>query len=161
MNRIELNPLKPEAITKFYEEKFKGTDPYTHDALLLLARMSRGIFRRFLKYLTLTLDHQEQTNSPPPITVDQVRQAVPPQLLAEDMDQQLADIFPKQADQRIQAVRLLLHLEERGPTSQTEIAQLLNLPEYAISRLLNKLEDNRYIKRQKKGQEKIVTTVPP
>ncbi|MCJ7506412.1 MarR family transcriptional regulator [Candidatus Bathyarchaeota archaeon] len=161
MNRIELNPLKPEAITKFYEEKFKGTDPYTNDALLLLARMSRGIFRRFLKYLNLTLDHQEQTNSPPPITVDQVREAVPPQLLAEDMDQQLAEVFPKQADQRIQAVKLLLHLEEHGPAGQTEIAQLLNLPEYAISRLLNKLEDNRYIKRQKKGLENIVTTVAP
>jgi uncharacterized membrane protein len=77
------------------------------------------------------------------------------------MDQQLVEVFPKQADQRIQAVKLLLHLEEHGPASQTEIAQLLNLPEYAISRLLNKLEDNRYIKRQKKGQENIVATVAP
>jgi len=161
MNRIELNPLKPEAITKFYEDKFNGPDPYTHDALLLLAKMSRGIFRRFLKYLTLTLDHQEHANSSPPITVDQVREAVPPQLLAEDMDQQLAEVFPKQADQRIQAVKLLLHLEEHGPTSQTEIAQFLSLPEYAISRLLNKLEDGRYVKRQKKGLENIVAIVAP
>jgi len=54
MNRIELNPLKPDIILRFYEKKFNGTEPYTRDALLLLAKMSRGIFRRFLKYLTLT-----------------------------------------------------------------------------------------------------------
>ena len=161
MNRIELNPLKPDTILRFYEKKFNGTDPYTRDALLLLAKMSRGIFRRFLKYLTLTLDHQEHTKTPSPITVDQIREAIPIQLLAEDMDQQLTELYPRQPDQRTQAVKLLLHLEEHGPTDQTEIAQLLNLPEYSVSRLLNKLEDSRYIKRQKKGHENIVNAVAP
>jgi len=47
------------------------------------------------------------------------------------------------------------------PTSQTEVAQLLNLPEYAVSRLLNKLEGSRYIKCDRKGVEDIVALLTP
>ena len=161
MNRIDLMPFKPETLLKFYEKRFHGTKPFTQEALLMIAKLSRGIFRRFLRYITLTLNHQERAATPLPINVDQVREAVPPQLLAQDMDQQLTEIFPKQPDLRIQAVKLLLHLEEHGPTSQTEIAQLLNLQEYAVTRLLNKLEDNRYIQREKRGKENTVALATP
>jgi hypothetical protein len=140
MNKIELKPFKPETLVGFYEKQFNGTTPFTRDGLLLLARMSRGIFRRFLRYITLT--HHEQAKTPLPITADQVHESIPPQLLAQDMDQQLIEIFPKQPDLRIEAVKLLLHLEEHGPTGQAKIAELLNLRDYAVSRLLNKLEDS-------------------
>jgi len=36
---------------------FKATDQFTGKALLNLARMSRGVFRRFLRYMTPTLKH--------------------------------------------------------------------------------------------------------
>lgn len=161
MNRIDLKPFKPETLLKFYEKKFHGPKPFTPEALVMIAKMSRGIFRRFLRYITLTLNHQERAATPLPITVDQVREAVPPQLLAQDLDQQLTEIFPKQPDLRIQAVKLLLYLEEHGPTSQAKIAELLDFAEYAISRLLNKLEDNRYVKREKKGKENTITLTTP
>lgn len=161
MNKIELNPFKPETLVGFYEKQFNGTTPFTRDGLLLLARMSRGIFRRFLRYIILTLDRHEQAKTPLPITADQVHESIPPQLLAQDMDQQLTEIFPKQPDLRIEAVKLLLHLEEHGPTSQAKIAELLNLRDYAVSRLLNKLEDSQYIKREKKGLENVVGLVTP
>jgi len=156
MNRIDLKPFKPEALLEFYEKRFHGIEPFTQEALLMIAKMSCGIFRRFLRYITLTLDHQERAATPLPITLDQVREAIPAQLLAQDMDQQLTEIFPKQPDMRIQAIKLLLHLEEHGPTGQTEIAHLLNLQEYAVTRLLNKLEDNCYVKREKRGKENTI-----
>jgi len=157
MNRVDLMPFRPEALLKFYEKRFNGTEPFTQEALLMIAKMSRGIFRRFLRYITLTLNHQEQASTSLPITLDQVHEAIPAQLLAQDMDQQLTEIFPKQPDLRIQAIRLLLYLEEHGPTSQTKITQILNLPEYAVTRLLNRLEDSHYIQREKKGLENTIS----
>jgi len=161
MNRVDLEPFKPETLLEFYEKRFCGTEPFTQEALLLLAKMSRGIFRRFLRYVTLTLNHQEQASTSLPITLDQVHEAVPAQLLAQDMDQQLTEIFPRQPDIRIQAVRLLLHLEEHGPTTQPKIKELLDLPDYSVSRLVSKLEDYRYVKREKKGIENIIALETP
>ena len=51
-----------------------------------------------------------------------VNEAVTVERLAEDMERELAELFPKQSDLRLQAVRLLMHLEESGPRSQTELA---------------------------------------
>jgi len=161
MNRIDLMPFKPEALLKFYEKRFHGTEPFTQEALLLLAKMSRGIFRRFLRYITLTLNHQERAATPLPITVDHVHEAILPQLLAQDMDQQLTEIFPRQPDMRTAAVKLLLHLEEHGPTTQPKIKELLDLPDYTVSRLVNKLEDYRYVKRERKGIENIIALETP
>ena len=161
MNRIELKPLKPQMLVEAYGKRFPNSIIFTEDALLLLAGMSRGVFRRFLRYITLALDHQEHTRTPLPITTDQVREAIPPHLLAEDMDQQLTEIFPRQPDMRTEAVKLLVHLEEHGPTSQTKIKELLHLPDYTVSRLLSKLEDYRYIRLEKKGIENIISPENP
>jgi len=157
MEKIELEPLKPEQMIEAYKRRFKATHPFADDALLKLARMSQGIFRRFLRYIILALDHHEHTKTPTPITADQVREAIPPQLLAKEMDQQLSEIFPRQPDLRTQAVKLLLHLEEHGPIGQVKIAELLDIQDYAVSRLLNKLEDHNYIRRERKGVENIIT----
>ena len=161
MNGIELKPLKPQMLVEAYRKRFPNSMIFTEDALLLLAKMSRGVFRRFLRYITLALDLQEHTGASLPITADQVREAIPPHLLAEDMDQQLTEIFPRQPDMRTEAVKLLVHLQEHGPTSQTKIKELLHLPDYTVSRLLSKLEDYRYIRLEKKGIENIISPENP
>jgi len=161
MNRIELKPLKPEKLVEACKKRFPDLKVFTEDALLLLARMSRGIFRRFLRYTTLALDYQERTSTPLPITADQVREAIPPHILAEDMDQQLTEIFPRQPDMRTEAVKLLQHLEEHRQTAQTKIKELLHVPDYKVSRLVNKLEDYRYVKRERKGIENIIALETP
>ena len=56
-----------------------------------------------------------------------VKEAVTVELLAEDMELELAELFPKQSDLRLQAVRLLMHLEESGPWRQTELAEELGM----------------------------------
>ena len=77
--------------------------------------------------------------------------------LAEDMELELAELFPKQSDLRLQAVRVLMHLEESGPKKQSELAEELGLEGYAMSRLLAKLELHRHITRRREGTDKIVS----
>jgi len=155
MEKVELEPLKPEQMLEAYRKRFKAIEPFTEDALLTLARTSRGIFRRFLRYITVTLHHWE-TGREGPIDATVVKEAVTVERLAEDMERELAELFPKQSDLRLQAVRLLMHLEESGPKKQTELAEELGMEGYAMSRLLAKLELHRYIIRRREGTDKIV-----
>jgi hypothetical protein len=155
MEKVELEPLKPQQMVEAYRKRFKGIEPFTEDALFTLARMSRGIFRRFLRYITLTLQHWE-TKKSGPIDTTIVKEAVTVERLAEDMELELVELFPKQSDLRLQAVRLLILLED-GPRKQTELVEELGMEDYAMSRLLAKLELHRYIARRREGTDKIVT----
>jgi len=156
MEKVELEPLKPEQMVEAYRKRFKAIEPFTEDALLTLARMSRGIFRRFLRYITLTLQYSE-SHGKKIIDTETVKEAVTVERLAEDMELEFVELFPKQSDLRLQAVGLLMHLEESGPNKQTELAEELDLEGYAMSRLLAKLELHRYIARRREGTDKIVS----
>jgi hypothetical protein len=60
MERVEVTPLKPGQLLESYQKRFRTSRPFTKEALLTLARMSRGVYRRYLRYITLTLDRWEQ-----------------------------------------------------------------------------------------------------
>jgi hypothetical protein len=139
-----------------YRKRFRTAEPFTEDALVTLARMSRGIFRRYLRYIALTLRHWE-TNKSERIDTTIVKQAVTVERLAEDMELELVELFPKQSDLRLQAVRLLMYLEESGPKKQSELVEELGLEAYAMSRLLAKLGLHRYIARRREGTDKFVS----
>jgi DNA-binding MarR family transcriptional regulator len=79
--------------------------------------------------------------------------------LSEDMEVELAELFPKQSDLRLRAVRLLMRLEEPGPRKQTDLAEELGMEDYATSRLLARLELHRYIARRREGTDKLVSLV--
>jgi len=85
-----------------------------------------------------------------------VKKAVTAKRLAEDMELELVELFPKHSDLRLQAVRLLMHLEESGPTRQSQLGELLGIEPYAMSRLLAKLELHRYVAREREGADKLV-----
>jgi len=51
MEKIELQPLEPKQLLDAYILAFGRAEPFTSEALLELATMSRGIFRRFLRYI--------------------------------------------------------------------------------------------------------------
>ena len=162
MSMIEVKPLRPSQLVEAYMKQFKMTKPFTDDALITLARMSRGIFRRFLRYISLTLDLWS-TGSQPPRSIDTatVKKAVTAGRLAEDMELELVELFPKHGDLRLQAVRLLMHLEESGPTRQSQLGELLGIEPYTVSRLLAKLELHRYVVRQREGADKTVRLTNP
>ena len=50
-----------------------------------------------------------------------------------------------------------MHLEEFGPKKQSELVEELGMEDYAMSRLLAKLELHRYIVRRREGTDKIVS----
>ena len=156
MVKVELEPLKPEQMVDAYRKRFRTAEPFTDDALVTLARMSRGIFRRYLRYIALTLRYWE-TNKSERIDTTIVKQAVTVERLAEDMELELVELFPKQSDLRLQAVRLLMRLEESGPKKQTELVEELGMEDYAMSRLLTKLELHRCVVRRREGTDKIVS----
>jgi hypothetical protein len=158
MRVIELKPLQPERMVEAYMRRFETTQPFNEEALLAVARMSRGIFRRFLRYVLLTIELWETRPKPrDPIDIETVRQAVITERLAEDMELELLELFPKHSDLRLHAVRLLMHLEESGPTKQSELADQLGLEPYALTKLLARLELHRYVRRERAGVDKIVT----
>ena len=162
MSMIELKPLLSSQIVEAYVKQFNMMKPFTDDALLMLARMSRGIFRRFLRYTSLTLDLWS-TRSQPPRSIDAatVKKAVTAERLAEDMELELVELFPKHGDLRLQAVRLLMHLEELGQTRQSQLGELLRIEPYTMSRLLAKLELHRYVVREREGADKTVRLANP
>jgi hypothetical protein len=159
MQKVELYPIPPEAMTSVYTKRFKTTEPFTEEALLALARKSRGVFRRFLRYITLTLDlwEGEHKAAGDRIGVEVVKRAVTAERLAEDMELELSALFPKHSDLRFQAVQLLTHLEEQGPQRQRELAEFLGIEAYSLSRLLTKLERGRYVTRTREATDKIVS----
>jgi len=120
--------------------------------------MSRGIFRRFLRYVLLVIASWEKRPKPRgPIDLEIVRKAVTVERLAEDMELELVELFPRQSELRFQAVQLLLLLEESSPRGQKELAEELGVAEYALSRVLGKLESHRYIVRRWEGKDKVVS----
>ena len=70
---------------------------------------------------------------------------------------ELAELFPKQSDLRIQAVRLLMRLEESGPRRQAELAEELGIEAYEIGRLLTKLRLHHYVTRRREATDKVVS----
>jgi len=162
MSKIELKPLEPSLMVEAYVKQFKTKEPFTDDALLTVARMSRGIFRRFLRHISLTLDLWSTRSQPlRPIDTATVKNAVTAEGLAEDMELELVELFPKHSDPRLQAVQLLMHLEESGPMRQSRLGELLGIEPYAVSRLLAKLELHRYVVREREGADKIVRLANP
>jgi len=159
MERVELEPLRPEEMVEAYRKRFKGVEPFTEDALLNLARMSRGIFRRFLRYITLTLRRWE-TSGERIIDTAIVKEAVTVARLVEDMRLELVELFPKQSELQLQAVRLLMLLEESGSRKQNELAEELGMEAYEMTRLVEKLELHHYITRRAEGHHNVVNLFP-
>jgi len=157
MFKIELEPLEPPELVKAYLGHFGSSKPFSEEALSLLARMSRGIFRGFLRYILLTLDTWEvQRPARPPIDMEMVKKAVPLVRLAEDMGLELVGLFPKHSDLRFKAVQLLMHLQEQGIRKRSDLSEFLNIEPYALSRLITKLEQGNYIKRKRDGMENFI-----
>ena len=156
MHKIELEPLEPAQMVEAFVKRFNDTAPFREEALMTLARMSRGIFRRFQRYIILAIKAWQTAPAAEEIDAEAVKQAVPLDRLAEDMELELAELFPRHSDLRLQAVRALIQLEESGPTAQDQLAEQLGMERYSMSRLLSRLELAGYISRKRAGPEKTV-----
>ena len=148
MDIVELSPLKPEEMLEAYKKKWQDTEPFTPEALLLVAELSRGIFRRFLKYIQRCIEETTLEKKGFPITVESVKEAVTLNQLMKDMDLELSELFTNK-EQKMLAVKLLNCIREHKQINQTKIAELLDASDMAVSRMVGKLEAYGYIKRER------------
>ena len=155
--KFELMPLPPEKMVEAYRRQFYTIYPFSEDALLMIARMSRGVFRRLLGYILLTLDFWERPGGSVPVDEETVKQAVPTDRLAEDMELEFLGCFPKHSELRVLEVRLIFYLQEMGPQKQSELVREFEVEPYTMSRLLTKLESAGKIGRTRDGLDNVVS----
>lgn len=145
ISMIELKPFTAEQLVEAYRQKWTTAEPFAEDALMLIAKLSRGIFRRFLKYIHLTIENSLIEEKACPITVEDVEKAVSFDVLLGDMELEFADIFTQQAH-KVQATKMLQTLREET-LSQKQIAERLNMTESMVTKIVGKLELYGYVKR--------------
>jgi len=168
MTFFELKPWKPEELVAAYEgfaqrftkNKDEATFPFTRDALMEVAFLSRGIFRKFKEYVAACLDTLLTDDAGfdinKTIALDDVKSIITTDKLVQDMELTLCELWPRNKENRVFAVKVLRLLREHGPTAQKTIAaEIFDNNLMLCSRILNKLGDYGFLKVEKKGAEKI------
>jgi hypothetical protein len=163
MDMVTIPPFKSQELMTAYQRKFRTYRPFKEDALLQLSQLSRGIFRRYLQYIKLTIDKWRAAQKPSKlIDTTMVESAITKEQLLQDLDSQLMELFPKNPEARSNAIEIINLLQKNSDMNQKSIAEQLTMPEYRLSRIFDRLEKGGHIKRKKTGLEKIVTlTITP
>jgi predicted XRE-type DNA-binding protein len=149
IDAVELEPLRPNQLVEAYKGFWQTSEPFTPDALLLLAQLSRGIFRRFMKYIQACIEKHVITEAKQErIDIELVNKTITFDQVVKDMDLELSDIF-KRSEQKLEAVKLLDFLRQNDEANQKQIAEGTGISEPTVSRLMQKLEAHRYVIRRR------------
>jgi hypothetical protein len=154
MDVVELERFRPEELVESYKEIHGGLFPFSDESLLLVAQLSRGIYRRFLKYIYLILENR--TDETHTITKEDAMKNVTDEQLLSDREQELAEIFPKSSQSQHYALKVMRFVETHGAVNQKELAKAVGVEEYSLSRILDRLELHHEIRRERRGLENIV-----
>jgi len=169
MDIVEIRPFSPselvDAYAKIWAEDLEraGNDlstwPFEKDALLFAARMARGIFRRFLKYIRTCLEARPlESPNDQIMDLEEVKAALDlDRIVHVDWDLELTEIFRKEEPKSL-ANKIISGLFEAKEASQKNLARALKVSEPTLSRILDKLEEYGFVVRERKGQEKVVRT---
>jgi hypothetical protein len=150
---FELKPMTPQLLIAVLKQNCGSIEPFTVETLEYLGRLSRGVIRRFKKYVKTCLEKALQ-HSCNTITVDYAKQWIGLEQLEKDMELELMDIFPKQKELRKSSVILLQLLNERKAIPQNELAEtVFDGNKMKCSRVLDKLEAWGYILREWESTE--------
>ena len=144
---FELNPINPKLMVDILRVNCGSIEPFLPETLEYIAELSRGVIRRFKKYVKLCLESlQHGCNS---ITVELAKNLISLEQLEKDMELELMDVFPKQKELRRLSVILLQLLRDKGSTPQSEITEtIFDNNKMKCSRVLEKLEAWNYIERE-------------
>lgn len=145
MDIVELKSLTTNELLEAFEMRFTTFDPFTEESLTLIAELSRGIFRRFMRYIQLTLENMIERGSTE-VTVGDVKAVITEEIIMEDMELEFYDMFKNERYTR-HAVRILNFLRDAGQTDQKTIAEELGIHATILGRIVATLEENGYVKR--------------
>lgn len=154
MEYFEIKPWKPTELADCYQHIFNSYDPFTKEALTEIAYLSRGIFRKFKKYIAdcLMVLFAKKLSI---ITIENVRNIITNEKLVQDMELQLSELFPHSKKNREYAVTVLRFLREHGETQQTVLTKQFFADKMSCSRLLNALALHGYVEFIEEGRERI------
>ena len=166
---IEISPFSPGELVEYYKKEFGSTYPFKGESdLALLARVSRGIFRRFLRYIKLSLEacvlQKEGQQTSISIDSDMITKALDSEEIHMDWKMDLSRVFSSNPKQTKAASDIVLALMDRNPIPQSIISKVLwekkkkenRISSAEASRILSKLEQYGYIRRKREGNEKLV-----
>ena len=95
---FEITPFSPDDLMNAYRAEFGSLYPFEEKDLLYVARMSRGIFRRFLRYIQLCLEQHIQKAGTGAykdlVNKETVETALSIEEIAKDWEIELRQIFP-------------------------------------------------------------------
>lgn len=141
---FELRPLRIRELVDYYYLTFKDYVPFSVEALQLVAKLSRGVFRRYLRYIRLCVEDMVMC-SRLSVGVEDVERIVTKEVVMRDMDLELSGFLRGQEKTLVASALQLLSME--GDKNQKELASALGVPPAGVGRLLLKLETMGYIDR--------------
>jgi len=158
-----IDPFKPEQLYDYYMKSFGSAWPFQDETLRYIARISRGIFRRFKRFISICLEWWQIAGTANPIDGVFVRKYLSSEKIFAEMDLELSHIFRHEATKDL-AVKLLQVIVEKKDQNQKELSKALEVNEMALSRMLDKLEQYGYVRREKRtlpegGAEYLVHSV--
>jgi hypothetical protein len=157
--RLEIAPFKLDELVGFYKELFGGCNPFTEEALSLVAGLSRGIFRRYKRYVLLCLERWDVTksgNRGDKIDSALVREAVSEGELVKDLELELVKLFPREESAGTAARAISVVAKSVEPVNQKTLAEMLGVSQDVIGRILETLGAHGYISRESTTTGKVV-----
>ena len=123
-----------------------------------IAKLSRGVFRRFKNYVRLCLELVSiEGVSEGLITVEFVKRAITKEQLKMDMDLELGDFFKNQ-ERKLQAFNILDFVRDNPDVSQKAISDMLGLHPNAVGDIVKQLCLHDYLQvKRGKGTELLIS----
>ncbi len=154
-DKYVIEPLYSQQLIEAYNLSNPESGVFAPVALQYLAEISRGVFRRFKKYMRLSIEADQEQKVP--ISEDIVKSAITDQVIFEDMDQELADVFDDEEKRRC-ASAILGYLRTHSDVNVKTIAEDTEISETMAQKIVQKLLLYKYISaKHGEGKEKLVS----
>jgi len=152
-----VEPLTTQQLIEAYKLSNPDGDIFEPAALQLLGDLSRGIFRRFKKYMRLSIEANQERILP--MTKDLVERAITNEIVFQDLDQELADLFENEENRRC-ASKILGYLRNHDQVNVKTIASDIGISETMAQKIIQKLGLYNYIQtKHGEGKEKLVSLI--
>jgi hypothetical protein len=150
---FDLEPFSPEELVTYYKKMFGSSKPFSEEALLQIAKLSRGVMRRFKRYVGLCTEESDS------VSIADVNRIIDKTQLTKDLDFELRAYFPNEGVKRS---ALRLYSEAAGASgllTQKLLVERLGISEPKVARVALELEVQGYLKRKNTSMGKLVSIV--
>jgi len=144
----KIEPFRAEQLFQYYLDNFGSTWPFEEETLRYLSKISRGIFRRFKRFIGILLEAWQIADRSKLIDGEFVDRHLPIDVMEREMDLELSQAF-RNAKQKELAMRIISLTMQGRTMSQRGLAKHLEISESALSVLLGRLEAYGWVKRDK------------